>query len=120
MMYPFKAKEYDIEFLWSPRWAPPHVQDKLGWNGEGMTDKRFLDASPARSPGIPGGRKVFFRLRITRDQILRLGEWRDKVPKIESAGFVEVPEVLEFWQTPAGRRTGPAAVPQPAPKQRKQ
>jgi tetratricopeptide (TPR) repeat protein len=100
MMYPFEAKKYDIEFLWSPQWAPAHIQDRLGWNGEGMTDERYLDTS------VPGLNRIFCRLTITRDQILRLGEWRDKMPVIETPNFVEVPE-----PPPRYREVPPESMP---------
>src|SRR5579862_306541 len=41
-MYPLREKDYILEFFYDPRSAPPHMQDKFGWNGEGMTDKNFL------------------------------------------------------------------------------
>jgi hypothetical protein len=84
-MYPFSTRspEYILEFFYSPRSAPPHIQDKFGFNGEGMTDKRHLNTEIR-----PGARVIFAQLKLTRDQILRRGEWRDKVPVVMTEGFV--------------------------------
>jgi hypothetical protein len=83
-MYPFKSPVYEVEFFYDPRSAPPHIQDKFSWNGEGMTDKNFM-SSTARQ-----GREVlYWKKEFTRDQILRHGEWQDKVPVIETPNYVE-------------------------------
>jgi tetratricopeptide (TPR) repeat protein len=83
-MYPFKQKDYVLEFYYNPRSAPPHIQDKFSWNGEGLTDKNFLNED-AR----PGQKVVFARLDISRDQVLRRGEWQDQVPVVKTANYVE-------------------------------
>ena len=67
-MYPFKAEKYFVEFYFNPRSAPPHIQDKLGWSGEGMTDKRYLNTTER-----PGTRILFARFEMTRDQFLHRG-----------------------------------------------
>lgn len=105
-MYPFLANEYDLEFLWSPRWAPAYIQDRLGWNGEGMDDKKFLDTS------VPNLRQIFCRLNLTRDQILRQGQWRDKTPVIETSGFVEPIEAAPRYKyvTPVAPSASPGAA----------
>jgi len=84
-MYPFAEKEkpYVMEFYYDPRNAPPHIQDKFGWNGEGFTDKNFINSE------VRPGRKVLFaRLEISRDQIKRKGEWSDKIPVIRTKNYV--------------------------------
>ncbi len=83
-MYPFSANEQDyvMEFYYDPRNAPPHIQDKFGWNGEGMTDKNFL-----RKDIRPGRNVLFATLKISRDQIKRRGEWADKVPIIQTFNY---------------------------------
>lgn len=82
-MYSFVQPEYTIEFYYNPRIAPPHIQDKFGWSGEGMTDKNFL-----RTDVREGCRVIFTQLKLTRDQILRRGEWADKVPIVQTKNFV--------------------------------
>ncbi|MFN3728781.1 MAG: hypothetical protein ACK4XJ_03600 [Fimbriimonadaceae bacterium] len=82
-MYPFESPEYIIDFYYNPRSAPPHIQDKFGWSGEGMTDSNFLNTEVR-----PGQRVVYAQLKLTRDQILRRGEWRDKVPVVQTPNYV--------------------------------
>jgi hypothetical protein len=83
-MYPFSVKDYVLEFFYDPRSAPPHIQDKFSWNGEGMTDKNFLNTNIR-----PGQRVMYTTLPLTRDQILRRGEWQDRVPVIKTFNYVE-------------------------------
>ncbi len=82
-MYPFKSDRYVLEFYYNPRSAPPHIQDKFGYNGEGMTDKNFLNTEVRK-----GQRVVFARLELTRDQIPRRGRWMDEVPFVQTPNYV--------------------------------
>ena len=84
-MYPFKAEKYVIEFYYNPRSAPAHIQDKFGFSGEGMTDTHNLNTEIRE-----GQRVVFARLELTRDQIMRRGEWAigRKTPIIATKGYV--------------------------------
>ena len=41
-MYSFSKDRYQLILSFNPRHAPDFVQDRYGWNGEGLTDKRFL------------------------------------------------------------------------------
>lgn len=112
-MYPFTRDEYLVEFYYNPRSAPPHIQDKFGWNGEGMTDKNFL-----RSDVREGARVMYTSFKVTRDQILRRGEWRDKVPVFKTSNYVEVgtlPGTEDDIINVPGLRSAPAAAPAPAP-----
>ncbi len=81
-MYPFTKDKYILEFYYNPRLAPPHIQDKFSWNGEGMTDKNFL-----RTDIQPGVRLMYTSFEVSRDEILRRGEWRDKTPIRQTANF---------------------------------
>jgi hypothetical protein len=81
-MYPFIKKDYIIEFYYNPRSAPAHIQDKFGFNGEGMTDKNFLNTDVRK-----GQRVVYAKLSITRDQLLRQGEWLDRTPVVKTANY---------------------------------
>ncbi|HVT12898.1 MAG TPA: hypothetical protein VHE55_11585 [Fimbriimonadaceae bacterium] len=85
-MYPFTGKDYTLEFFYNPRSAPPHIQDKFGWNGEGMTDKNFL-RDDLKGPGREGVRCMYTTLHLTRDMIRRQGEWADKVPVLMTKGY---------------------------------
>lgn len=66
-MYGFTRERYYVVFEFDPRGTSPFIQDKFGWSGEGMTDKRYLFV--VNTPYSPDRiiRKVF---RITRAQIL--------------------------------------------------
>jgi hypothetical protein len=83
-MYPFssKHKRYVIEFYYNARSAPAHIQDKFGWNGEGMTDKSYMNTQIR-----PGQKVLYAKLYVDRDQILRRGEWANKVPIIQTSNF---------------------------------
>lgn len=83
-MYPFIEEEYLIEFFYSPRVAPPHIQDKFSWNGEGMTDTNFMNSEIR-----PGHHVLYTTLSLTRDQILRRGEWAmgRQVPVVQTFNY---------------------------------
>lgn len=85
-MYPFstKQKRFVVEFYYNPRSAPSHIQDKFGFNGEGMTDKNFLNTDVR-----PGQRCIYAKLYLTRDQILKRGEWQNQTPIVETSNFDE-------------------------------
>jgi hypothetical protein len=86
-MYPFTSDRYYLEFYYNPRIAPPHIQDKFGFVGEGFTDSNFLNTEVRE-----GQRVVFARLELTREQLLRRGEWdyaSGKVPIVQTENFVK-------------------------------
>lgn len=108
-MYPFSRKhdEYLVEFYYNARSAALHIQDKFGWNGEGMTDKNFLRTDirkdyewvPGEKAGkftdnwklternSPPARIIYTSLKLTRDQVLRKGDWIDRVPMVATKNF---------------------------------
>ncbi|MBS1706973.1 MAG: hypothetical protein JST40_13995 [Armatimonadetes bacterium] len=81
-MYPFNKDKYLLEFYYSPRNAPPHIQDKFSWDGQGLTDKNFLNTEIR-----PGVRVIYTSFEISRDEILRRGEWADKAPVRMTSNF---------------------------------
>ncbi|MFZ4508730.1 MAG: tetratricopeptide repeat protein [Fimbriimonas sp.] len=83
-MYPFTKDKYLVEFYFNPRSAAPHMQDKFSWDGTGFTDKNFLNTQVR-----DGQRVMYTKLELTRDQILRRGEWQDKVPVIKTFNYKE-------------------------------
>jgi hypothetical protein len=85
-MYPFKSKDYIIEFYYNPRSAPPHIQDKFGWNGEGMTDKNFTSD---KLKGREGTNCLYTTLPITREMVKRQGEWADRPPVLKTKNYSE-------------------------------
>ncbi len=82
-MYPFLSDKYLIEFYYNPRSAPPHIQDKFSWSGTGMTDSNFLNTEVRK-----GQRVVYTTLELTKDQILRRGEWEQKTPIVRTKNYV--------------------------------
>jgi tetratricopeptide (TPR) repeat protein len=83
-MYPFAKPKYVVEFYYNPRSAPPHIQDKFSWDGSGMTDKNFLNTEVRK-----GQRVIYAKLELTRDQLLRRGEWADRVPVVKTSNYIE-------------------------------
>lgn len=87
-MYSFKSKKFVVEFYYNPRSAPPHIQDKFGWSGEGFTDDHYLNTEIR-----PGTRVLYHRMELTQDQILRRGEWSmgsGKMPILKTPNYVDV------------------------------
>lgn len=84
-MYPFISEDYVLEFYYNARSAPPHIQDKFSWNGEGMTDKNFMNTTIR-----PGQRVMYTTLALTKDMILRHGKWQDQVPVVKTKNFVDI------------------------------
>ncbi|MCL6624248.1 MAG: hypothetical protein K6T17_06490 [Fimbriimonadales bacterium] len=82
-MYPLKAKDYIVEFYFSPRLAPHHIQDKIGWDGEGMTDKHYIQFEEKT-----GARVLRATFRLTRDMLLLQGKYADGAV-IVSPGYTE-------------------------------
>jgi len=52
-MYAFAKKKYRLTLTFDPREAPDFIQDRIGWHGEGLTDKNYLDTKT-----IPGVRRI--------------------------------------------------------------
>jgi hypothetical protein len=86
-MYPFTTDKYVVEFYYNPRSAPPHVQDKFGFNGEGMTDQNYL-----RDDVREGQRVVFCRLEMPKEMIMLTGEYRRGRGK---PAYVQTPNYTE-------------------------
>lgn len=82
-MYPFSSDNYVVEFYYNPRSGPPHIQDRFGYSGEGLTDKNYLNTEVRE-----GQRVIFATLELSRDQLLRQGEWSTKVPIVRTKGYV--------------------------------
>jgi hypothetical protein len=109
-MYPFLSKKYIIEFYYNPRSAPPHIQDKFGYSGEGFTDSNFLNREARTSQKLVPGKKdengnvvewklepipglvqpvMYTSLTMDQDQIRRKGRWVDETPVIRTANYKE-------------------------------
>jgi hypothetical protein len=60
-VYPLKSAEYELSVEFNPRTQAVFIQDRYGWSGEGLTDKRFLVIDPSRA-GALHGKKMPLRL----------------------------------------------------------
>jgi len=79
-MYGFYKDKYVLIFSINPRSAPDFVQDRIGWTGNGWTDKRYLKAittQPTDIPqqtDIPPSHWIRQEVQLTRDDITGNGE----------------------------------------------
>lgn len=89
-MYPFVKDKYLIEFYYNPRSAPPHIQDKFGYLGEGFTDGHFLNTDIRKDLDGKKHRVLYTKFEVTKDQILRRGEWQDKVPVFKTETYKDI------------------------------
>ncbi|MEN6520152.1 MAG: hypothetical protein ABFD46_03245 [Armatimonadota bacterium] len=55
--YPFTKDKYRLSVWMNPQEAPDFIQDRIGWLGEGLTDKHYLDTKTI--PGVRILRKDF-------------------------------------------------------------
>lgn len=83
-MYPFTKGKYVVELYYNARQAPAYIQDKFGYNGEGMTDKNFL-----RTDVREGQKVIFTSFELTKDQILQRGEWSNRPAVAKTKNYVE-------------------------------
>jgi hypothetical protein len=83
-MYPLESENVIVEFYFNPRSAPAHIQDRIGWSGEGMTDDRFLNTTERE-----GTRILLARFELKRQDLLSRGF------SYSSPGYKEVGNVTE-------------------------
>lgn len=138
-MYPFdeNSKEYLVEFYYNPRSAPPHLQDKFGYAGQGYTDSNgnirmdlrknySFDGKEKDKKGysiapklveLPGQQPVLYcSFTVTREQMLRLGDYSmdgGVVPVFKSKGFnpKAIAKVDDFIIDQRALRGGPVQTP---------
>ena len=111
-MYPFTTDKYILEFFYYSRSAPPHIQDKFSWNGEGMTDKNYA-ADDLRKDC----RVIYTSFELSKDEILRRGDFRDKTPVRMTKDYEEYSKrgsAGEVIQMP-GILSEPGNTPKPNP-----
>lgn len=65
LMYSFAAEKYDLILTINPAHTPDFVRDRIGWKGEGWTDKRFLDTTT-----VPGSNLIRVVIPLTREDLL--------------------------------------------------
>lgn len=79
-MYGFAGQKYELILSFNPRYAPDFVKDRLGFSGEGLTDKRYLyiekanTGNPELDKKIPDLRMIRVKIPLTREDIVGSGE----------------------------------------------
>ena len=68
-MYGFKGDKYELILSVNPRTVPDFVQDRIGWNGEGWNDSKYLDDKTT-----PGVRMLRVVVTLSKDDITGDGE----------------------------------------------
>jgi tetratricopeptide (TPR) repeat protein len=64
-IYALAGKKYRLTAKIDPRDCPDYVQDRIGWHGEGITDKKYLDTKT-----VPGVRMLRKEWIIDRKDII--------------------------------------------------
>ncbi len=68
-MYSFNKDSYELILTVNPRNTPDYVKDRIGWNGDGWTDKKYLDTTT--TPGIRLIRRV---IKLSKADLTGPGE----------------------------------------------
>ena len=82
-IYSFKSKKYRLTATIDPRTTPDYIQDRIGWHGEGIHDKKYLDTKT--EPGVRLIRKEWI---IDREDIVGVGH------RVSGAGTLNPQPVL--------------------------
>jgi hypothetical protein len=69
-MYSFSRPYYYLIFEFNPRGTSPFIQDKIGWNGEGMTDSKYLWAEKPARGNLKETRLLRKVYKLSRAQIM--------------------------------------------------
>jgi len=69
-MYSFSRDKYELILSINPRTMPDNIQDRYGWNGEGLTDKNYLYVDPTKN-NLRMIRRV---ITFTKDDLTGEGE----------------------------------------------
>lgn len=67
-MYSFAKDKYELILSFNPRQAPDFVKDRYGWNGEGLTDSKYLDTTTK-----PGLRMLRVVIPLSKEDITGAG-----------------------------------------------
>ena len=68
-MYSFTKGEYELILSINPRNAPDFIKDRIGWNGEGWTDAKYLDTKT-----VPNVRIIRRVIKLTKEDLTGAGE----------------------------------------------
>ena len=92
-MYSFSRPYYYLIFEFNPRGTSPFIQDKIGWNGEGMTDKKYLWVEKPARPQEKETRILRKVYKLSRAQIMAT-EPITEASVISNAEFAKVQEQI--------------------------
>ncbi len=67
-VYPLKADEYEVSFTYNPRAQAVFIQDRYGWNGEGLTAPSGDLVEDTTRMGVIEGKR--YPLRLVRKSII--------------------------------------------------
>jgi len=56
-IFPLKSDQYELSVILNPRYQAADVQDRFGWNGEGLADDHYVKVDPGRSGVVAGHRR---------------------------------------------------------------
>jgi tetratricopeptide (TPR) repeat protein len=68
-MYGFAKDKYELILWINPRCAPDFFKDRVGFNGEGLADKRFLDDGKT----LPGAKMIRVVIPLNKQDIVGQG-----------------------------------------------
>ncbi len=66
-MYSFKSDKFYLVFEFNPNTTSPFIQDRFGWNGEGLGDAKYMWTDTTKVKPVHLIRKVYL---LSREQIL--------------------------------------------------
>jgi hypothetical protein len=73
-IYPLASDEYEVTVTFDSRTQAPFIQDVYGWNGEGITDPKYLVIDQTRSGRVEGKtvplRLIRKTITLKRSQVL--------------------------------------------------
>jgi tetratricopeptide (TPR) repeat protein len=78
-IYPLRADEFELSVMYNPRLQPAFIQDRYGWNGEGLTASPDCLEFDEEHAGIINGKRYTLRLVrksaiLKRDQVTGQGK----------------------------------------------
>jgi len=78
-IYPLKADQYELVVAFNPRLQAAFIQDRYGWNGEGITGSKEQLVVDNSLAGTLDGKKYPLRtirqvVALTRDDVVGKGE----------------------------------------------
>jgi tetratricopeptide (TPR) repeat protein len=64
-IFPLKSDRYELSVTFNPRYQAADIQDRFGWNGEGLTDDHYVKVDPSRTGIVAGQRRPLRYLQKT-------------------------------------------------------